>query len=127
MNDYWDALARLENDRPDRMPRGTEISNDAVSQEAGRGKGTIKKSRPGFEKLISAIKEARSTQQKSETNDGEQVASLAARVADLQIQLDAALGREMSLVYELYEIKMKMAEITGAKVMPIRTPRATTQ
>jgi hypothetical protein len=121
MKDYWDALDRLLKGRPERVPRGTELSNDAVSLEAGRGKGTIKNSRSCFDKLIAAIKEARAAQRKPATSDEERVAVLARRVADLQAQLDAAHAREMSLVYELYETKKKMAELTGLTVMPIRS------
>lgn len=39
-------------------PKGSKINNDNVSLEAGRKKGTIKKSRPVFNELIEEIKKA---------------------------------------------------------------------
>lgn len=49
--DYFLALERLK-------ARRAAINNDAVSIEAGRKKGSIKKSRPVFAKLIAAIEAA---------------------------------------------------------------------
>ena len=53
--EYYEALERLKKDTPMRVLKGTKITNDAVSLEAGRGKGSIKKSRPIFADLIVAI------------------------------------------------------------------------
>ncbi|SDJ55530.1 hypothetical protein SAMN04487926_16229 [Paraburkholderia steynii] len=58
LTDYFEALERLKTGVPRVVPQGTRITNDAVSLEAGRGKGTIKKSRPVFADLIKAIEEA---------------------------------------------------------------------
>ena len=55
LQDYFDALERLKNNKTINVPLGTKISNDAVSLEAGRKKGTIKKSRPQFAELIAKI------------------------------------------------------------------------
>ena len=56
--DYEEALERLKTGKPIRVAVGTRITNDAVSLEAGRGKGTIKKSRASFAKLILEIEAA---------------------------------------------------------------------
>jgi hypothetical protein len=45
---YYAALQRLK-------LRGAPISNDAVSLEAGSGRGSIKRSRPAYAELIVAI------------------------------------------------------------------------
>ncbi|SPD37126.1 conserved protein of unknown function (plasmid) [Cupriavidus taiwanensis] len=58
LTDYFLALERLKKGQPQVVPKGTKITNDAVSLEAGRGKGTIKKSRAIFADLIKAIEEA---------------------------------------------------------------------
>lgn len=55
IDDYFEALARLKSNSPIRIPKDSKISNDNVSLEAGRKKGTIKKSRPIFNELITAI------------------------------------------------------------------------
>jgi hypothetical protein len=53
LSEYFEALERLTKGRPVNVPKGSKITNDSVSLEAGRKKGTIKKSRPIF-KLDSA-------------------------------------------------------------------------
>mgnify|MGYP003525973521 FL=1 len=55
IDDYFEALERLKSNSPIRIPKDSKISNDNVSLEAGRKKGTIKKSRPIFDELITAI------------------------------------------------------------------------
>jgi hypothetical protein len=59
---YYDALSRLQNGNSTVLAKGTRISNDSVSIEAGRKKGSIKNSRPGFSDLIAAIKKAKQLQ-----------------------------------------------------------------
>lgn len=56
--DYWDALERLKNNRPKRIKKGSKINNDTVALEAGRIRGSVKKSRKGFAELIAAIEKA---------------------------------------------------------------------
>lgn len=43
--EYFAALERLKAGKPRIVPKGSRITNDAISLEAGRGKGSIKKSR----------------------------------------------------------------------------------
>lgn len=58
LDDYFAALERLKKGTSKKVPKGTRITNDAVALEAGRGKGSIKKSRLVFADLIAAIEEA---------------------------------------------------------------------
>ena len=41
IEEYFKALERLKKNKPLNVPIGTKITNDAVSLEAGRKKGTI--------------------------------------------------------------------------------------
>ena len=66
LQDYRDALARLIRGKPENVPKGTKITNDSVSLEAGRKKGTIKRSRPIFKDLIDEINAAAAEQLKPE-------------------------------------------------------------
>lgn len=120
MQEYYEALDRLKTYKSVRMPKGTKITNDSVSLEAGRGKGSIKKSRPAFAQLIIDIDEAATKQSKSKDKDIERSNRLNTKITDLQSQLDAALAREMSLVYELFETRKRLANLTGEKVFPIK-------
>lgn len=59
--EYFEALERIKNGSSINVPKGTKITNDSVALEAGRKKGSIKKSRPAFKTLIEEIEEAKET------------------------------------------------------------------
>ena len=56
LNDYYAALERLKTNKPIILPKGSTINNDTVAMEAGRKRGSIKKSRHAA--LIEAIEQA---------------------------------------------------------------------
>ena len=58
IDDYYDALQRLINNKPLNIPKDSKINNDTVALEACRKRGSIKRSREGFEQLITDILEA---------------------------------------------------------------------
>lgn len=120
MKAYYEALERLKKGCPVVVPKGTKITNDSVSLEAGRQKGSIKKSRPQFADLIEAVSAAAAVQSRPERNQEIRIARDKHRAVALQAQLDAALAREQSLVLELFELRKEMAKLTGAKLYPIR-------
>ena len=53
LNEYYAALERLKANRPTILPKGSAINNDTVALEAGRKRGSIKKSRHAA--LVDAI------------------------------------------------------------------------
>ena len=55
--EYWHALERLSQGNPTRVPKNSQINKDTVALEAGRQRGSIKKSRDSFAELIKAIKQ----------------------------------------------------------------------
>ena len=117
---YYAALDRLKAAKPQVVAKGTKISNDAVSLEAGRKKGSIKKSRLVFAGLIADI-ELAATAEGSPKKTQVQIADKAKKkVHDLQRELDAALGREQSLLMELFETRTKLSKLTGEGVLPLR-------
>ena len=121
--EYYEALERLKKDAPIRVLKGTKITNDAVSLEAGRGKGSIKKSRPIFADLIVAIQIASEQQTLVVNTQDKKVEKLKSELDQCRKELEAALAREVSLLYELYEVKKEINLLTGAKVIPIRKGR----
>ena len=92
--------------------------------EAGRKKGTIKKSRPIFSDLIEAIDAAA----KVETKPGDEMRSKLdeskAQAARYRVLWEEALAREVSLVKQLWDEReawaKERAALTGGKVIPIR-------
>lgn len=124
LKDYFEALERLKRGKPVNVPKGTKITNDSVSLEAGRKKGTIKKSRPIFSDLIEAIEAAA----KTETKPGDE---MRARLDEAKAQAERyralwekALAREVSLVKQLWDEReawaKERAALSGSKVIPIK-------
>ena len=53
IDEYYAALERLKANKPTVLPKGSAINNDTVAFEAGRKRGSIKKSRHAT--LVEAI------------------------------------------------------------------------
>lgn len=110
---YYQALERLKK-------RKAKINNDTVAIEAGRKKGSIKKSRPQFAELINDIDKANRNINDAKAPDDERFDQTTADVKALREQLNAALGREVSLLAQVFELRKKLATLTGANVIPLR-------
>lgn len=119
LGEYWEALERLKQGKPVHVSVGTKISNDSVALEAKRNKGAIKKSRIIFADLIVAIDIA-ANEQKISPIDQRKLLKLQDEVKALRKDLESALGREMSLLYENYQIKKQLNELNGINIIPIR-------
>ena len=119
LGEYFEALERLKQGKPLHVSVGTKISNDSVALEAGRNKGAIKKSRSIFADLIVAI-EVAAKEQNILPIDQRKVLKLQDEVNTLRKDLEGALGREMSLLYENYQLKKQLNTLNGVNVIPIR-------
>jgi hypothetical protein len=120
LEEYFSALERLKAGRPKIVRKGTRITNDAVSIEAGRSKGSIKKSRDAFAGLISSIALAATEQSNPKNQQKERLAKARALAAQYQCDLEAALAREVSLLKELYDVRKELARLRGDNIVPIR-------
>lgn len=120
LDDYFKALRRLEKGKPVNVPKETEISNDAVSLEAGRGKGSIKRSRLEFAQLIEEIKAAR-TAQKAHQNAAEMKFKTMKEERDKYKQLyEEGLARELSLLHENTNLKRSLAKNSAINVTQLK-------
>ena len=119
LGEYFEALERLKLGKPLHVPVDTKISNDSVALEAGRSKGSIKKSRSIFADLIVAI-EVAAKEKKILPIEQRKVLKLQDEVNTLRKDLERALGREMSLLYENYQLKKQLNTLNGVNVIPIR-------
>ncbi|TKR53280.1 hypothetical protein D7I39_21785 [Allopusillimonas ginsengisoli] len=126
--DYFDALERLKCGKPANVPKGTKISNDSVSLEAGRKKGTIKKSRPVFSDLIEAINAAALTESKPQDEMRERLNKAKSEGAKYRALWEESLAREVSLFKELWDAREAWAKereaMASGKVTSIRAPGA---
>jgi hypothetical protein len=127
LSEYFEALERLTKGRPVNVPKGSKITNDSVSLEAGRKKGTIKKSRPIFKELIDSIDTAASAQSQPLDLTKAALDAAKAEAARYRTLWEEAMSREVSLVKQLWEeqkqwVKEKAA-LTGEKVTSINSKR----
>ncbi|EEY94925.1 MULTISPECIES: hypothetical protein [Acinetobacter] len=119
LSEYFEALERLKQGKPIRISASTKITNDSVALEAGRNKGAIKKSRIIFSDLIVAI-EIAAKEQKDLSVDQRKIFKLQEEVKNIRKDLENALGRELSLLYENYQLKKQLNTFTELDIIPIR-------
>lgn len=112
---YFQALARLQR-------RGEAINNDAVAREAGSGKGSIKKSRPGYAGLVEAIAMAALEQKKVKTS-ADPVPRLKQQIAVLEQRVDRALERELCLLNEVYHLREENARLKQGRLAVVKVNR----
>ena len=120
LGEYRAALHRLVIGKPRIAPKGRRITNDAVAVEAGRSKGSIQKSRMIFKELIAEIRAANAAQTNPKAEARRKFDRAKADAALYREERDAALSREVSLLKELFELKLKLAKLTGETIVPFR-------
>ncbi len=114
LSDYYAALERL-------IKRKAKINNDTVALEAGRKKGTIKKSRHIYTRLIQDIENAALEQSQIHKHYHIKLTQSRNAATELRKQLDEAYAREVSLLAELLETKRKLHALTGESILPLRS------
>lgn len=120
LDSYFQALERIKSGTTHRIHKGARITNDAVALEAGKSKGSIKKSRPGFSDLLAAIQIAKHEQLRTRPTSDDALKKAKRSAAECREALDRALAREVSLLQELYSTRQRLAKLTGENILPIR-------
>lgn len=107
---YFDALQRLIDNEPINVPKGTKINNDTAALEAGRKRGSIKKSREKFLPLIEAIEDANQIVNKSVLECEEKLEKHKKLHKDYRDKYEQALNRELMLVEQLKKLEKELAK-----------------
>lgn len=113
INDYYEALQRLVEGKQKIVPTGSKINNDTVALEAGRTRGSIKKSRASHEKLINDIRLAEQGLLMKDPNvqhDADRE-----KVVYLKNMLDESLEREISLLFENFNLHQEILRLKERK------------
>lgn len=119
--EYFEALERLKKGAPLIVQKDTKISKDSVSLEAGRQKGSIKKSRAIFKELIEAIDEAAREQKLPEVSEREKLTIAKAKIDNYRQLYEDALAREIMLIRRIYELEKHLSGVTKDRVTSIPT------
>lgn len=116
LQELYDALLRLVNHTPKRVPKGTKISRRTVALEAGKDPSLIKSDREIYEHLIMDINHYAAAQKEKDDKKNGQTQELKARIAQLRSESErfeelwkAALARELFLLDQIddYERRWK--------------------
>ena len=112
LNDYNAALERLKANKPNVVTKGSAINNDTVALEAGRKRGSIKKSRHA--ELIKKIMLAAQELGQNEPSPPEQIEKSKCRTKSvktdyeqLKEDYERLLEKCNSLLLENFELKQK--------------------
>ncbi|MCU4359319.1 hypothetical protein [Acinetobacter ursingii] len=113
LNDYYAALERLKANKPIVLPKGSAINNDTVALEAGRKRGSIKKSRHAA--LVQAIELAAQQAGQNVLSPTQQIEQAKSRTKavksdyeQLQEDYEILLEKCTSLLMENFELRQKM-------------------
>ena len=116
LNEYYAALERLKANKPTILPKGSAINNDTVALEAGRKRGSIKKSRHAA--LIEAIEQAAQDVGQNIISPAQQVEQAKNRTKavksgyeQLKDDYEKLLEKVNSLLLENFELKQKTHQI----------------
>ena len=112
-NEYDAALERLKANKPTILPKGSAINNDTVALEAGRKRGSIKRSRHAA--LVQAIELAAQQAGQNEPSVAEQIEKAKSKTKavksdyeQLQEDYEILLEKCTSLLMENFELRQKM-------------------
>ena len=112
LNEYYAALERLKANKPIILPKGSAINNDTVALEAGRKRGSIKKSRHAA--LVQAIELAAQQAGQNVLSPTQQIEQAKSRTKavksdyeQLQEDYEILLEKCTSLLKENFELRQK--------------------
>jgi len=120
LQELYDALFRLVNNKAERVDKGARISPRTVALEAGKDPSLIRKDREIYAHLIADIEHYAALQKEKNAKKNGQVAELKARIAQLRSEAErfedlwkAALARELFLLDQLDDYEQRWKKYTN--------------
>jgi len=105
ISEYYEALERLLQNKPITLPKGSKINLDTVALEAGRKRGSIKKSRSSFAGLIADIEAAARSAEPVEKDLSERLRAAKEDYKQLKLKYLESLNREVVLSNRVRELE----------------------
>lgn len=116
IEEYEAALERLISNNPINVAKGTKINNDTVALEAGRKRGSIKKSRDIFSDLINKIKTASSQKDLKKALYEKKINKWKNKANDYRKLYEDTLNRELMLIEHVKNLEVKLEKATHNKI-----------
>ena len=108
LQEYFEALERLKSNKPINVPKNSKINNDTVALEAGRKRGSIKKSREIFTELIEAINNASRESTAKHDKLESKIFKLKKDVEKYKDMYEKALNRELMYIERINELEKQL-------------------
>lgn len=108
LDDYYKALRRLINNTPINVPKNTKINNDTVALEAGRKRGSIKKSREIFSDLISEIEKVTKDDKNKDIELKNQIIKYKNKALEYKELYEDSLNRELMFIERIKELELEI-------------------
>lgn len=120
--EYFEALERLKQNNTLIIKHPYTINNDTVALEAGRKRGSIKKSRENYSLLIKEIEKAKAKKYQT-SNEGctplqrskNQLKKSREQSEEWRKKYEAAIGRELSLLKQINDLKKSISKVKYEK------------
>ena len=117
LEEYYDALHRLIENNPVNIPKNSKINKDTVALEAGRKRGSIKKSREVFLELIEAIKKASDDKNKSTVQHIEQISNFKNKMNTFKSLYEEGLNRELMYLERINELEKSLKKKSNLSII----------
>jgi len=108
LQEYFEALKRLKSNKPINIPKNSKINNDSVALEAGRKRGSIKKSREIFSELIESINNASRESTSKYDKLESKLFKLKKDVEKYKEMYEKALNRELMYLERINELEKQL-------------------
>lgn len=108
IDDYYDALQRLINNKPLNIPKDSKINNDTVALEASRKRGSIKRSREGFEQLIKDILTAEEKRTQGARKLQDKLEQTKQDKINIEVLYNKSLNRELMYLETINELEKEI-------------------
>lgn len=116
IDEYYKALDRLIQNKPINVPIGTKINNDTVALEAGRKRGSLKKSREIFLDLIDKIDKVSKEKGFPEKEHKLKIEKLKNKANDYRILYEEVLNRELMLIERIKFLESELEKFKSKKL-----------
>lgn len=116
IDEYYKALDRLIQNKPINVPIGTKINNDTVALEAGRKRGSIKKSREIFLDLIDKIDKVSKEKTFLEKEQKLKIEKLKNKANDYRILYEEVLNRELMLIEKIKFLESELENLKSKRL-----------
>jgi hypothetical protein len=117
IKEYEEALERLISNNPINVPKGSKINNDTVALEAGRKRGSIKKSRGVFVDLIEKIEAASGEKRFPKEEYEQKIQKWKNKANEYRELYEEVLNRELMLIERVRSLEIELEKMQSDKLL----------